>query len=809
MNRSIPFSLAAALLPILPASPASSAEPAAAARPNMIFIMVDDMGYGDVGVYGQGEIQTPRIDRMAEEGMRFTQAYAGAPICAPSRSVLMTGQHTGTTRIRGNFSLPGFGVQDADGQWRLPLEPGDVTVAEVLQAAGYVTGATGKWGLGEEGTTGIPNLQGFGEWYGLLNQRQAHSHYPAFMLRDTVRENLPGNTGTYQDFATEAHYSQDLFTGFALDFIDRHAGGEAPFFLYLPFTIPHDAFQIPQLESYTEAKPWTLQEKVYASMLTRMDRDVGRILDRLAARGIDTETLVFFCSDNGAANRYDGRFDSSGALRGLKRDLHEGGIRTVMIARWPEEIAAGAVSEAIWYFPDVLPTLAGLAGAAVPPGIDGMSILPSLLSQPQPELDQRPLYWEFHEEQFAQAIRMGNWKAVRQNPEEPTELYDLSTDPGEQSNLASQHPDTVAQMEDLFITLRTPSQIWATSIDGAVPTGPLPAYLAGWLPLAESAGLTAHDYSGLQGDAGLHNFPSNGWGSDAGVGYLAFNGAGQHLRSLSQTGPAGAAPRTVAAWIRTAAPGAILTWGDRSAPGRAWVMRVDPTTLALRVEVQSGYVIGSTPLSDNQWHHVAAVFDPAQDGTSIAQLRLFVDGVLETVSASLAQGIDTAPATPIWIGGENGRDDLFFTGCMRHVQWFPVALSADAVAALADPELSPGVRWHRTHFPNTVPDWDAPAPGSRRPTALHYAAGQNPRGPLGAFQSLGLAEGGRLLLDAAQDPRAAVAWFPEFAGSLPGPWLDAEGILEPWPADPGHIAWRTLPLADQPLFLRLRVEISE
>jgi len=342
-----------------------------------------------------------------------------------------------------------------------------VTVAEVLRSAGYVTGVTGKWGLGEEGTTGIPTRQGFDEWYGLLNQRMAHSHYPEFLWRNEEREKLPGNTGTRRDFENEAHYAHDLFADFTLDFIRRHAEGDAPFFLYVPFTLPHDRFQIPELEPYVKGRGWNRRAKVYASMVTRLDRDVGRMLELLGELGIDDETLVFFCSDNGAANRYEGVFDSSGELRGRKRDLYEGGHRTPMLVRWPGRVPAGVVSDAIWYFADVLPTLAELAGAEAPADIDGVNVLPTLLGEDQPELAERPLYWEFHEGQFGQAIRQGKWKAVRQNPGEATELYDLSADPGESNNIAAGHPDVVARMEELFISMRTPSEAWPTELDDA------------------------------------------------------------------------------------------------------------------------------------------------------------------------------------------------------------------------------------------------------------------------------------------------------------------------------------------------------
>ncbi len=438
------------------------------ARPNIIFVMVDDMGYGDLGVYGQQHIRMPNVDQMAREGIRYTDAYAGSTVCAPSRSVLMTGQHTGHTTVRGNTGRPGHGgvpCTGGGGGMRVPLTEDDITVAQVLKDAGYVTGITGKWGLGEPGTTGIPNRQGFDEWLGLLNQRRAHSHYPEFIWHNEEKMVLEGNTGTRQDFVTEQHHTHDLFTEFALDFIRRHGPGDAPFFLYLPYTVPHDRFQIPELEPYTRDTQWPPQAKVYASMLTRTDRDMGRMLQLLKELEIDQQTILFFCSDNGAANRYEGLFDSSGPLRGRKRDMYEGGLRTVMVARWPGRIQPDSVSRDIWYFADVLPTFAELAGAPVPDGIDGVSILPSLLSQPQPELRERPLYWEFHERGFQQAARRGDWKAVRRAHDTPLELYHLAQDPGEQHDIAVQHPEQVAWFERFLRQSRTASPNWPTPID--------------------------------------------------------------------------------------------------------------------------------------------------------------------------------------------------------------------------------------------------------------------------------------------------------------------------------------------------------
>jgi len=449
------------------ASTRADAPDARGARPNIIFVMVDDMGYGDLGVYGQELIQMPHVDRMAREGIRYTNAYAGSTVCAPSRSVLMTGQHTGHTTVRGNTGRPGHGgvPGSGGGGMRVPLREDDVTVADVLKQAGYATGITGKWGLGEPGTTGIPKRQGFDEWLGYLNQRRAHSHYPEYIWRNEEKVVLEGNTGTRKNFVTEKHHTHDLFTDFALDFIRRHGPGEAPFFLYLAYTVPHGVFQIPELEPYARNANWPEQAKVYASMLTRADRDMGRMFKLLEELKIDEETIVFFCSDNGAADRYEGLFNSSGPLRGRKRAMYEGGLRTVMVARWPGRIRANTASDDIWYFADVLPTFAALAGAEPPEGIDGVSVLPSLLSQPQPELAERPLYWEFHEGGFQQAARKGDWKAVRRAHDRPLELFNLADDLGEEDNVAAEHPERVAWFDRFLRESRTPSANWPAPFD--------------------------------------------------------------------------------------------------------------------------------------------------------------------------------------------------------------------------------------------------------------------------------------------------------------------------------------------------------
>lgn len=435
-------------------------EQATAQPPNIIFIMADDLGYGDLGSYGQQVIQTPNLDQLAAEGMRFTNCYSGSPVCAPARSALMTGLHTGHTTVRGNFGIGGV-TGLAGGEGRIPLNAGDLTVAEVMKEAGYVTGMTGKWGLGEPGTSGLPNDQGFDEWFGYLNQRRAHSYYVPYLWKNREKILLPGN----QDGA-EGTYTHDLFTDFALDFVRRHS--DTSFFLYLPYTVPHDRYEIPETDPYLN-EAWSADERVHAAMVTRMDRDIGRLMAVLDSLRIDDETLILFCSDNGAAERWEGRFDSSGPLRGRKRDVYEGGIRVPMIARLPGKVPAGTTHDIPWYFPDVLPTLAAVSETQAPKGIDGISIWPWLQGQDIPFPD-RHLYWEFHEQGGKQAIRKGKWKAVRREiksnpPGTPIELYNLETDPAETRDLAADFPEIVQEMAGYMRESHLPSRAFPLPMD--------------------------------------------------------------------------------------------------------------------------------------------------------------------------------------------------------------------------------------------------------------------------------------------------------------------------------------------------------
>ncbi len=419
-----------------------------APRPNIILILADDLGYGDLGCYGQQQIATPNLDRMAAEGIRFTQAYAGSTVCAPSRCVMMTGLHTGHAWVRGN-RYPD-----------LPLRPQDLTITEILKKAGYRTALFGKWALGGLSTTGYPTRRGFDEWFGYFSQTHAHNYYPDLLLEQEREYLVRGNFG-----AKKTVWVHDLFTERALNFIRRRT--TQPFFLHLCWTIPHannevgrdtgNGMEVPSDAPYSD-RNWPQPEKNFAAMITRMDADVGKILAALRETGQDANTLVLFTSDNGP-HREGGHnpdfFRSAGPLRGIKRDLYEGGIRVPMLAWWPGRIPAGQVSDQVWAFWDILPTLAELAGVSPPRGIDGISMLPALLGRPQ--RNHECLYWEFHERGFHQALRDGDWKIVRKGPGKPVELYDLKNDVGERNDLAAKYPDVAARLTRLLDEARTDS----------------------------------------------------------------------------------------------------------------------------------------------------------------------------------------------------------------------------------------------------------------------------------------------------------------------------------------------------------------
>ena len=440
-------------------------------RPNLVWIMADDLGYGEVGCYGQRVIQTPRLDRMAAEGMRFTQFYAGATVCAPSRSVLMTGLHQGHTRVRGNAGPDNPAAQ--------ALQAGDFTVAALLQSAGHRTALIGKWGLGDVGPaeSGLPRKQGFDEFFGYLNQRHAHNHFPAFLWRNEERVKLPNVVTPIEDdgagYATEAKvYADDLFAEEAIRFAAGNKG--RPFFLYWSMVIPHannertralgDGAHVPDYGPYA-GNDWPPQDKGHAAMITRLDGYVGRFLDALQMHGLAERTLVIFTSDNGPHNesKHDlGRFQPAGPLRGIKRSLTDGGIRVPLIAWWPGKVPRGSHSTHVGYFGDWMATAAELAGAPRPATADSLSFAPTLLGRPEAQQRHEFLYWEFHEGGFQQAVLyQGRWKGIRSAaPDAPLVLYDLQEDIAEKTDVAGQHPDVVRKIADYLATARSPLPDW-------------------------------------------------------------------------------------------------------------------------------------------------------------------------------------------------------------------------------------------------------------------------------------------------------------------------------------------------------------
>jgi arylsulfatase A len=475
---------------------ASTTQTAGERRPNIVYVLADDLGYGELGCYGSEKIRTPNVDRIAREGMSFTQHYSGSPVCAPSRCVLLTGKHTGHAIVRDNWENGGWGEDDPEGQY--PLPEGTVTIARILQEAGYATGAFGKWGNGGPGTSGHPLEQGFERFVGYLCQRQAHNYYPTHLWSDRERLELPGNEwfkshqkltepladeDEYYARYSRATYAGDPMIEGALEFLRDHQA--EPFFLYYASPIPHAALQVPrsEVEAYRDAFPETayLGQKgylphptpraAYAAMVSRLDREVGRILDELDALGLAQDTIVMFSSDNGPT--FNGGtdsafFDSAPGMRGLKCSVYEGGLRVPFIARWPLKIAAGTHSDLLSGFQDVLPTFAELLelDVSLPSDLDGLSLAPTLLARGE-QAEHELLYWEYAGQQ---AIRVGKWKGVRprlRKGDLALELYDLEVDRAESNDLAAEHPEVVARLEALRAREHAPSEVFPLpTVDG-------------------------------------------------------------------------------------------------------------------------------------------------------------------------------------------------------------------------------------------------------------------------------------------------------------------------------------------------------
>jgi len=447
--------------------------------PNVIYIYADDLGYGELGCYGQQKIKTPNLDRLASEGMRFTQYYTGAPVCAPARCMLLTGQHGGHSYIRGNYELGGFPDSLEGGQ--MPLPPNTFTIGHLLHQAGYKTGVIGKWGLGMNDNTGDPNRQGFDYFFGYYDQKQAHNYYPTHLWENGNRiplnnpyfpphqklESIPDDTAVYNQYKG-SEYAPDIMTTKALSFISDNR--DQPFLLYLAYTIPHVSLQVPEKalkrylgifpeEPYLGQRSYLPQQyplAAYAAMITLMDEYVGELMDNLVSLGLDENTLIMFSSDNGPTFNVGGVnaefFNSTGGLRGRKMDLYEGGIRVPLIARWPGHIAAGTVSDHISAQYDLLATLSELTGISAPSN-DGISMMPVLLNEGK-QPGHEYLFFEYPEKNGQVAIRMGKWKGVKLNmkndPAAGWELYDLETDWQESRDLADKHPDIIRRFDSIL-----------------------------------------------------------------------------------------------------------------------------------------------------------------------------------------------------------------------------------------------------------------------------------------------------------------------------------------------------------------------
>ena len=438
-----------ALLLAIVAGPVFAAAPS---RPNIVYIVADELGYFEPGYAGNPHLVTPHLDRLAAEGVRFTQGLAGSAVCAPTRCCLLTGKHSGHTSVR----LNGGGT---------PLRAGEATIASMLKPLGYATGGFGKWGVGGRGSTGVPEQHGFDVFFGYYDQVHAHTYYPPYLIRNSAEVPLPGNRGNSEGTT----YAQYVIFDEAVRFIRESR--DRPFLAYLPFTPPHGNFDIPDSDpswALFRDRPWPEPARRYAAMVHLLDRQVGQILALLRELGLDQNTLVLFSGDNGGADYFVSPEFPRGVhgankdprtgveFRGKKGQLYEGGLRVPVVARWPGRIAPGRVSNHLWYFPDILPTIAELCGAPLPPDIDGLSLVPELLGAAaagRPQAQHKYLYWEFVGQV---AVREGNWKAIQPKAGAPWELYDLARDVSERDDLAARHPDVLARLQGHAREAHTP-----------------------------------------------------------------------------------------------------------------------------------------------------------------------------------------------------------------------------------------------------------------------------------------------------------------------------------------------------------------
>jgi arylsulfatase A-like enzyme len=435
------------LLALLAVAPFALAS-AASTPPSLVFILADDLGLGDVGCYGGKMIPTPNIDKLAAEGLRFLNAYSASAVCAPTRCGLITGKHMGHATRRANGSRNGL----------IPLPDEEITVAELLKSAGYAVGGFGKWGLGNPGTVGVPEKQGFDLFYGYYDQTHAHNYFPAFLIRNSQDVPMPGGNGVPGKPGKGDAYTPDLITAETLKFIEQNKA--RPFLCYAAWTLPHGNFEIPDFSAFAD-RPWPQPVKIHAAMIARLDADIGRLMQKLKDTGLDEKTLVIFTSDNGADGPGRTIFNGTAGLRGWKRHLYEGGIRAPMIARWPGVIKPRTTTDLLCSQVDFLATACDLAGVKPPSQTDGLSFAPTLRGQPQ-TAKHEALYWEIYEgpAPFQQAVRLGPWKGYRTSLKGPLELYDLPRDPTESTDVAAANPDVVKRIAAIMASEHVPNPNW-------------------------------------------------------------------------------------------------------------------------------------------------------------------------------------------------------------------------------------------------------------------------------------------------------------------------------------------------------------
>ena len=641
-------------------------------RPNIVLIVADDLGYGELGPYGQTEVQTPRVAQLAAEGLTFTQFYAGATVCAPARACLLTGRHGGRTSIR-------------DIKEDSSLLPDEVTLAELLRGSGYYSACIGKWHLGDADTPGHPMLQGFDEFFGFANDGEGNVtlHYPTVLRRGFETVEYPENEGSFTTF------SHDLFTDAALELIDRRSGEESPFFLFLNYYVPHRELEPvpdppvapnPLHHATYGSKDWSTKAKHKAAMISRMDRDIGRIVDRIDGLDLGDETLILVTSDNGPAQNDGvgpgGPFDSNGPLRAGKVSLYEGGIRVPLIARWSGAVRADSTSAQVGSFADIMPTFAALAQAGVPAAVTGTSLAP-VLEDASARFAPAPLYWQrrpvTNNTAESRAARFDDWKVV-EKAGGTIELYDLGADPGETSNVAASRPIERAQGVELL------NRLEFRSVDA--PSG----LVAGW-PFDEGGGASAMDLTGnanARSGGGAIEWTEDTPGAFENHRAAAFAGAGDRLFTM-HPGVGGHEPRSVACWIRTTGGSQpIVSWGKPSHDGLYWELAV---TAGGQPELSVGgsRVRALVSLNDGAWHHLAVTLASGRLGDAV----FHIDGIGYPASGAVEATVNTevfdgtySPGGPSQTVIVGGNATAGFTGELDDLAIFSEALDAAEVEDL-------------------------------------------------------------------------------------------------------------------------------